>query len=146
MDSQEVKYFSAVTYDFGTFNFAVTPNGSIYCKEFGKAIPAASTIELKPNFILRNKNGRSFYSLDEYARDNKIKKSLISNWIINDDVFEYLVKNNKIMYSTQIAILYGLDPQYAFDAFYQKRAFKHTRNNALKRARVLAPQKTGKFN
>ena len=145
MELEEVRYFSAVTYDNSIYRFIVPLEGDIYCCEFNILTPA-NTVELKPNFILRDKCGRSFYSLDDHTRERKIKKSLIREWIIDEDLFEYLINNKKIIYSAQMAILYGFDPQYAFDARYQKRAFKYSRNNPLKRTRALESMKAGKFN
>jgi len=143
--NEEMKYFSAITYDDNIYTFAVTPEGYIYCEDFDIVEPT-STLELKPNFVLRNEEGCTFYSLDDFTRERKIKKSLISGWIIDDDLFEYLINNRKIMYSTQMAVLYGFDPKYAFDAREQKRIFKNSRNNTKKRTKVLAPMKSGKFN
>lgn len=145
MGTEKTKSFSAVSYDGSIYNFIITKEGDIFCLEFDIAKPA-KIIELKPNFILRNEEGRSFYSLDDYARERKQQKSLISEWIINEDVFEYLVNNKKIIYSTQMAILYGFNPEYSFDAHYQKRAFKYSRNNPAKRTKILKPMKSGKFN
>ena len=150
MNSNEVmKYFSAIAVDGSTYNFGITPKGEISCAEFGITYPA-SIIELKPNFVLRRVDGSTLYSLDEHLRNKNIKKpdglSLIIEWKIPEDVFEYLINNRKIMYSTQVAILYGLNQQYAYDYRYNKRAFKSTRNNPEGRARTLAPKKSGNFN
>ena len=141
----DTKYFNAVAYDGNIYNFEVTPEGNIYCTNFNLKTPA-NVIELKPNFVLRDIHFRSFYSLDEYTRDKKIKKSLISEWNIEEDVFQYLISGRQIMYSSQMAILYGFDQRYAFDAPSQQRAFKYSRNNRAKRQRILAPMKSGKFN
>jgi len=145
MSTEETKCFSAVTYEGNIYNFVITNKGDIFCLEFDLAI-STQLIELKPNFILRNEEGRSFYSLDDYVRERKLKKSLISEWIIDEEVFEYLINNRRIMYSTQMAVLYGFDPKYAFDVKYQKRAFKYSRNNPAKRTKVLKPMKSGIFN
>ena len=150
MDSQkEIKYFSAVAYDGSTYNFSITPNGEISCEQFKISFPA-SIIELKPNFVLRSSDWRSVCSLDDYLRNNDCKKpdglSLISKWNISDEVFEYLINNRKLMYSTQMATLYGFDINYAFDKNHNKRAFKALRNRPDAKTRILAPQKQGKFN
>ena len=144
-NNEEMKYFSAITYDDNIYTFAVTPEGYIYCEDFDIVEPT-SILELKPNFVLRNEEGCTFYSLDDYTRERKVKKSLISGWIIDDDLFEYLINNRRIMYSTQMAVLYGFEPKYAFDAHSQSRAFKSSRNNPKKRAKILESQKQGKFN
>lgn len=142
------KYFEAVTYDKQTYHFAVTPEGEISCIEFGKEIFPAYQIELKPNFVLRDTGYRTIYSLADYYRENDKKKtneSLISEWIIEDELFVKLVNSKKIIFSTFTAELYGFDPQYACDARHQTRFCKKTRNNPEARARVLAPMKSGKF-
>lgn len=144
----EMKYFSAVAVDGSIYNFGITPKGEISCAEFGITVPA-SIIELKPNFVLRKADGGSIYSLDDYLRNRNLKKpngrSLIVKWDIPEDVFEYLINQRKLMYSTNMAVLYGFDQQYAFDNRHNKRAFKCTRNNATKHAKILAPQRAGKF-
>lgn len=145
----EMKYFSAVTYDGSTYHFGITPNGEISCAEFGITYPA-SIIELKPNFVLRSADWRSVYSLDDHLRNRYLKKkdgrSLISKWDIPEDVFEYLINERKVLYSTQMAMLYGFDVDYAYDKNHNKRAFKSSRHNPEVKARILAPQKLGKFN
>ena len=145
---KEMQYFEAVTYDKQTYHFAVTPEGEIYCLEFGNSAFAAHQIEIKPNFVLRDKGFRTVYSLADYLRESYKKKtnaSLISEWIIPDDLFENLLNQRKLTYSTFTAELYGFDKQYAYDARHQTRFFKKTRNNPEEKARKLAPIKAGKF-
>lgn len=142
-----MKYFEAVTYDKQTYHFAVTPNGEIYCIEFGIYSPAHQ-IEIKPNFVLRDKGYRTIYSLADYHRDNEKKKtneSLISEWNIPTDLFEELINKRQITYSTLTAELYGFDTKYASDARHQTRFCKRARNNPEAKARILAPIKSGKF-
>lgn len=146
--NKEMKYFEAVTYDKQTYHFALTPEGEIYCIEFGKNLFPAYQIEIKPNFVLRDSGYRTIYSLADYHRENEKKKtneSLISGWIIPDDLFEYLVNSRKLIYSTFVAELYGFDPKYAHDARHQARFCKKARNNPEAKARILAPMKAGKF-
>lgn len=144
---ENMKYFEAVTYDKQIYHFAVTPEGKITCAEFGDIEPA-QYLEIKPNFVLRANCGRTIHNLDEYFREKGQKKtqdSLICQWNIPDDVFEYLINNKKIIYSTFTAELFGFDKQYAHDARYQTRFCKKTRNNPEEKARILAPLKAGKF-
>lgn len=139
---KEMKYFKAVTYNGDEYNFAVTPENEIYCIEFGMNIPA-SIIELKPNFVLRKKNRETIYSLDEYLRNRpkpKSKGDKIFNWVIEPDVFEYLINNKMVMFSKQMAMIYGFGEEYeksAFNAAYETRTHKNTRNNPKKRALTL---------
>lgn len=147
--NNEMKFFDAVAVDGSTYHFSINIKGEISCFEFGITYPA-SIIELKPNFVLRNADGSTLYSLDDHLRNRNKKKSdglsLINAWNIPEDVFEYLVNNKKIMYSVQMAVLYGFDPLYAFDKSHNKRAFKSSRNRPEVKTRVLAKQKAGKFN
>ena len=142
---EELKSFSAVTFDDKTYNFLITPEGGIYCDEFDIA-EEASIIELKPNFVLRRDNGTTIYSLENYARENNFQKSLIREWVIDDETYYELLSQKKLMFSTQMAIFYGFDPQKAFDYASQKRAFKMSRNNEEKRTKVLSRMKKGQFN
>ena len=144
MNLEVIGSFQALTYDNCLYNFVITSNNEIFCQEFG-IIGSSSILDLKPNFILRDKTGRTVYSLDEYARTRNIQKSLIKEYIINDDILDYLIKNRMLMYSGDTAILYGLNPKYAFDA-YQKKPYHRTKNKPLKRAKILEPKKNGNFN
>lgn len=138
--NEEIRYFSAVTYDNNVYHFSINSNDEIYCDEFGITFPS-KIIELKPNFVLRNELRRSIYSLDDYCRERNKKKSLIREYVIDAELYEYLINKRMLMYSTDMAILYGFDPQYAHDAHYQTRAFKHVKD----KSRRLAKQKHGKF-
>ena len=139
---EEIKYFKAVTYNGDEYNFAVTPENQICCIEFG-IDKTANLLELKPNFVLRNKNSRTIYSLDEHLRARyspKSKGDKIFNWIIEPELFKYLLENKMIMFSKQMAILYGFTEEYqqfAYNASYEPRAHKNSRNNPKKRALTL---------
>ena len=146
MNTQEnLKFFSAVTYDDNTYNFVVTSDGGIYCREFGIE-ESASIIELKPNFVLRRANGTTIYNLDDYTRENNIKKSLIREWIIDDELLDRLLEERKMVYSAQMAMLYGFDETRAFDSRNQKRLFKYSRRNEERKVKVLSKMKSGQFN
>lgn len=141
----EMKYFSALTFDNNTYNFAITPNGEISCAEFGITVPA-SIIELKPNFVLRRADGSTIYSLDDHIRTRNKKKSLICQWIIDEDVFEYLINNKKVMYSADMAVYYGFAEDYrkhAFDAYHNKNSYKR---RTKRRIQAFEARKAGKFN
>ena len=141
-----MKYFKAVTYDNNEYNFAVTPDNKIYCIEFGNIDPA-DRIELNPNFVLRAKCGKTICSLDEYHRNigkKKTNESLISQWIIDEDVFKYLKDNKIISYSRFVADIYGFDTDYASDKFYHQNPHKRKRKKETEKkfARIRA----GNFN
>lgn len=143
-NNSEIKYFSAVTFDNNIYHFAVTPEGEIYCNEFGISIPAY-LLELKPNFVLRDQSKRTLYSLDDHINNRNKSKALIKEFIIEPELFNYLRENHMIIYCTDMAFLYGFDPKYAYDAYSQKRAFKSYRNNEKKKTKILAKQKQGIF-
>ena len=144
---EEMKYFKAVTYDNQSYHFAVTPKDEIYCAEFGLSEPAKK-IEIKPNFVLRDESGRTIYSLDDHLRENNQKKtndSLISEWIIPEEVFNYLIENKMITYSTTFGLLYGFDPEYASDRRYQGRLIRISKEKPEQLTKILAPLRAGKF-
>lgn len=140
----EIKYFSAVTFDNNKYNFAVTPEGEIYCNEFGISFPAYG-IELKPNFVLLDHSKRTLYSLGDHIQNRNKTYSLIKEFIIDPELFDYLKNNHMVTYSTDVAFQYGFDQNYAFDAHWQKRAFKSYRYNQKKKVKILEKQKRGIF-
>ena len=144
---EEMKYFKAVTYDNQSYHFAVTPKDEIYCAEFGTSV-AARKIEIKPNFVLRDESGRTIYSLDDHLRENNQKKtndSLISEWIISEEVFNYLIEKKMITYSTTFGLLYGFDPEYASDRRHKGRLIRISKENPEQLTKILAPLRAGKF-
>lgn len=144
---EKMKYFEAVTYDNQLYHFAVTPENEIYCIEFGISIPA-NKIEIKPNFVLRDEGSRTIYSLDDHLREKNKKKtndSLISEWIITDEIFNYLIENKMIIYSTTFGLLYGFNPEYAYDRYHQSKLIKISKEKPEKLTKILAPLRSGKF-
>lgn len=144
---EEMKYFKAVTYDNQSYHFAVTPKDEIYCVEFGINNPSKK-IEIKPNFVLRDDGGRTIYSLDDHLRENnknKTSDSLISEWIISDEVFNYLIEKQMITYSTTFGLLYGFDPEYASDRRYKGRLIRIAKEKPEQLTKILAPLRAGKF-
>ena len=144
---EEMKYFEAVTYDNQLYHFAVTPEDEIYCTEFGINTPA-KIVEIKPNFVLREEDGRTIYSLDDHFRELNKKKtndSLISEWIISDEVFNYLIEKKMITYSTTFGLLYGFDPEYGSDRRYKSRLIRISKENPEQLKKILTPLRAGKF-
>lgn len=156
---EPIKNFCAVAYDNKTYHFIIGEDNKIYCYEFLLAT-GADIIEIKPNFVLRNKNYETIYSLKEYLRDNpqkttpttteylteeetlKQQRNLIRCFIIEPSVLEYMIENKMISYSNDMALLYRLNPEHAYDKFFQTRSFKKHRNQ---KAKILAKQKKGIF-
>lgn len=144
------KYFSAVSHNQVTYHFAITQEKQIYCLEFSEIAPA-SILELKPNFVLRSQNGCYMYSLVDYLKEsgnynpnaNGENNQLVFKFDIDDELFEYLIENKMLSYSTDMAVLYGIDPQYASDKHFNTSAFKSSRNNPIKKSKRLSRQKNG---
>lgn len=144
---EEMKYFKAVTYDKQLYHFAVTPEDEIYCVEFGISKPA-KILEIKPNFVLRDEGSRTIYSLDDHLREKNKKKtndSLISEWIIPDDLFNYLMEKKMMTYSTIFGLLYGFEPEYASDRRHQGRLIRISKEKPEQLTKILAPLRDGKF-
>ena len=153
--NEPIKQFFGVTYDNQAYHFFIDETtNKIYCCEFGYEY-VGHKIEIKPNFVFRNEYSQSVYSLSDYLRDNPSKKkpridiedekqqhTLIRAFIIEPYVYEYLKENNMIMYSHDMAVLYNLDSEHAFDRCYKQNAFKKHRKDKTK---ILAKQKRGIF-
>lgn len=165
MKTQEpIKSFIAVTYGNKPYHFIITDDKKIYCCEF-RLEYGADIIELKPNFVLRDEHSQTIYSLKDYLREQKEKKKidykkfiletiskeeqekqqeeLIQSYIIEPTVLEYLMENKMLMYSNDMAMLYGFDPQHAYDHHFQTRSFKKSRNK--ENTKILTKQKKGIF-
>lgn len=148
--SKETKYFSALSHNQVTYHFAVNQEKQIYCLEFSEMTPA-SILELKPNFVLRSQNGCYICSLVDYLKDsgnynpnaNGENNQLVFKFNIDDELFAFLIENRMLSYSTDMAELYGYDPQYAYDKHFNTSAFKSSRNNPIKKSKRLARQKNG---
>ena len=158
---EPIKSFTAVTYDNKTYHFIIADDNKIYCCEF-RLEYAADIIELKPNFVLRDKEYQTIYSLKEYLKElpkqepkqylyeqlskeelEKQQQNLIKNYIIESSVLKYLIENKMLTYSHDMAILYGLDPKYSYDGYFQTRSFKKNRHK--ENQKILTKQKKGIF-
>lgn len=162
MNNQPIKSFTAVTYENQTYHFIITDDNKIYCCEF-RLEYGADIIELKPNFVLRDKDSQTIYSLKDYLRElskedknykrlilgtaskelEKQQQNLIKSYIIEPQVLEYLIENKMVMYSHDMAILYGFDPKHSYDCYFQTRSFKKNRHK--EKTKVLTKQKKGIF-
>lgn len=161
---EPLKQFCAVSYDNQIYHFIIKEDNKIYCCEF-LLETGADVLEIKPNFVLRNGHYQTMYSLKDFLKQHpkkekkidytkcllgnisegdleKQQKNLISCYIIEPKVLEYMIENKMIMYSCDMAMLYRLDPTYAYDRCFQTRSFKKKRTQ---KAKILAKQKKGIF-
>lgn len=159
---KEVGRFKGLSFDGQIFEFIVCENG-IFCTNLHDETVLYEKLTLKPSFTFSkahytalrekqkystktNKTEKSSSSnpssLDSYIRENNLEKILICQYLIDDELLAYLIKNKMIDYSTDMAYLYGLDSDYAYDRQYQTRAFKWVK----KKSKILTKQKRGFFN
>lgn len=136
--------FYAITYNNETYEFIVKNNGLIYSKQIENNKPINKLL-IKPNFWVYFEDG-GYTSCDTLARQNGTKNNnnhLIKRLKITKDLLDYLVLTNLIFYSTDMAYLYGLNSNYAYDKNKKTRAFKKLKR---KKKPILEQQKQGKFN
>ena len=70
------------------------------------------------------------------------QKDYIQSFNIDSELLEELALKSVIYYSTDMAYLYGFDPDMAFDRYQNRRAFKHVKD----KTKILALQKQGIYN
>lgn len=143
--NKDLMEFTALTYNNSVYHFSITKNGEISCVEFG-ITTTASIIEIKPNFVLRRADGSTIYNLDDHLRNRNLKKpngeSLVFKWDIPENVLEYLINNKKLMYSTEIALLYGFPTEFAHDINYKRREIERIKNKTPRAEKHLNKLRT----
>lgn len=134
------RFFKAITFMGRELEFRVTEDNEIISESFSFNVPIKRLI-LKPNleFICE---GRIGFDLDGIARSTRSVKDLVQYFIIDEDLLLELVSLDKIRYSTDMAFLYGFNPDFAYDRRENTRAFKHVKDES----KILSLQKRGIFN
>ncbi len=135
MERKIVGRFYGIRFDELIYGFIVYADGKIVCPNVSK--DEYDRIYLKPRFELIGK--KSF--MHSNADHNKID-GLVREYVIEPELFEYMIENDIIRYSVDMAQYYGFDSKYAFDKEYNPRPFKR----AGKKGKVLIKQKQGLFN
>lgn len=102
-------------------------------------------IVLKPNLLIyyadgSYKTGVELFNIDNY-NDNS---GLVSDCIIDSDIFYDLIKHGLISYSKLVADLYNLPVAYSYDVKYHHNDYKRT--DCLQRQKILSRLKSGNFN
>ena len=144
MKKEEIGKFFAIAYNNNYFEFIVYSDNTLSCPTLG--IKSFSTIELKPRFVLRGINGENkYYTYD--AKSNEPDDShpeLIGNYVISEELFTILKENKMIIYSTDMAYLYGFKDKdgYDNDEYGVGSPYKW----AKKKGPILTKQKKGVFN
>lgn len=139
MDLQTIGVFQVHTFTGLTITFRVLEDYTIEDDFFG--LGPISSIDLKPIIIIRTMDGHDI-DFDSYARTNRRKREYIEKVTIDDELLRELVAKRKIYYSTDMAYLYGFDPELAYDRRESSRAFKHVKDPN----KILALQKQGIYN
>ena len=134
MENKVIGRFSAKTFNNHFLEFEVKEDGFIYWN-FIKGQKIKRLI-IKPKLEICLQNGTS------YALNNRSSIELIESYFIEPELLEYLIKNHRIMYSTDMAYLYDFDKNYAYDFYDQSRAFKRVKD----KEKILVKQKQGIFN
>ncbi|MBQ8681927.1 MAG: hypothetical protein IJ509_03345 [Bacilli bacterium] len=106
--------FFAISFDGQVYEFIVKNNGMMYCDNIVKDI-GIKKLFIEPNFcaVLEDDNG--CVTSKSLANANGREIYLIKEFDIFPDLVEFLASKDAISYSTNIADLYGLNSEYAWD-------------------------------
>lgn len=142
MEKQEIGRFYAKTFDGVTIEFIVFDNNTIDCPTL--EIYNINLMELKPRFNLWGEEG--FYSYDVPASYSITNSKLIGNYDIEPELFDYLKQNQMIIYSNDMAYLYGFEDKKGFDSEPRHYGVGSPFKWAKKKGPILVKQKKGQFN
>ena len=137
MEKQEIGRFYATRFDESVYEFIVNSDATMDCPAIGAE--SVYRIVIKPRFELFSRN----CSFINPAKHGGHIDGLIRDYDIDDDLFDYLREHNMIMYSTDMAYLYGFKDKSGYD-----REFKegHPFKWAEKKGPILVKQKNGQYN
>lgn len=137
MEKQEIGKFYATRFDGSVYEFIVNSDSTMDCPTIG--VESIYRIVIKPRFELFSKS----CSYINPAKHGGNIDGLIKDYNIDDDLFAYLREHNMIMYSTDMAYLYGFKDKNGYD-----RGFKegHPFKWAEKRGPILVKQRKGQYN
>ena len=135
MERKRIGKFFATAFDETIYTFIVYDDG-IACPNLG--VDKAKRIIIKPKFELVG------YEDDWYLMPIKsgYKEGLINSYDIDKDLFKYLKTKSMILYSTDMAYLYGFEDKQGYDSEFKKTPFKRVKD----KQKILAKQKQGIFN
>lgn len=136
MEKQEVGSFYATTFEENVYEFIVYDDSTMACPALDAE--AIRKIIIKPRFVLVCEKQVYISPAESGVRDG-----LIRDYDIDSDIFDYLKERNMIMYSTDMAYLYGFENKKGYDRNRQKgRPYKW----AEKKGPVLVKQRKGQYN
>lgn len=143
MDKYEIGKFYATSFNGIVFEFIVFNDNTMSCPILG--IDSIKRIDLKPRFVLRGSD--FYYTYNAKSNSNYSSESeLIGNYNIDDDLFNYLKENGMIMYSNDMAYLYGFSDTKGFDSAPGRYGVGSPYKWAKKKGPILVKQRNGQFN
>lgn len=137
MERQEIGRFYAVRFDGQVYEFVVYNDYTMDCPILGGKF--IYRIAIKPRFELFSRIG----SCINPAKTGGHTEGLIKDYIIDDELFDYLKSRNMIMYSIDMAYLYGFKNKEGYDKEFKE---KHPFKRAEKKGPILVKQKRGQYN
>lgn len=143
MERQEIGRFYATTFNGITFEFIVFNNNTIDCPALN--LRSFSRIDLKPRFVLSKKGSYYTYITPTEEKD-KNQQELIGNYDIDNNLFDYLKQHRMIIYSNDMAYLYGFNDKNGYDSDPNHYGVGSPYKWAKKKGPILVKQKKGQFN
>lgn len=137
MERQEIGRFYATRFDEVTYEFIVNSDATMDCPAINAE--AIYRIVIKPRFEMFSKNN----SCINPAKHGGCIDGLIREYSIDDDLFDYLKANSMIVYSTDMAYLYGFKNKCGYDSDFKE---SHPFKRAEKKGPILVKQKKGQYN
>ena len=137
MEKKEIGRFYATRFDEKVYEFIVNSDKTMDCPAIGAK--SIYRIVIKPRFELFSKN----HSCINPAKHGGHTEGLIREYNIDDDLFVYLRQNSMIMYSTDMAYLYGFKDKSGYDRYAKEG---HPFKWAEKKGPILVKQKKGIYN
>ena len=137
MKKYESGRFYAKRFYEKVYEFIVYIDNTMECPALG--LEVIHRIVLSPRFDLV---GKDFTFVNPAPLG--VIDGLIKEYIIDDDLFEFLEERNMIMYSTDMAYLYDFQNKKVYDSCNgkEKRPFK----KAMKKGPILVKWKNGQYN
>ena len=137
MENNIIGKFYAITFKDDVYEFIVNDNYTITCLTIG--LDSINKIYIKPRFELYCNNYKYINPAKSGVRDG-----LIKNFIIDDNILKFLKNNNMIIYSTDMAYLYGFNDKDGYD---NNKYGVHTPYKwAKKKGSILVKQRNGQYN
>ena len=128
--------FRMITYTKDEYDFYVFNDKTM---EFnGKVI---KRVDMKPNLTLYYEKNR-YEHFSDYLKSKSTRKHIVLDFQIDEKLLKYLLKENMLYISADMALLYGYDMQYGFDIERKKHPYKHVKD----KTKILEYQKQGYFN